>query len=66
MHYYGSIEGKTVKSVSFLTQKEIDILGWTYTKPDNTTVITFTDDTFAIVGADPEMNGPGHLDIYAK
>ena len=61
-HYASDLVGKTIKRVRALQKVEIEQLGW-YESWDPTCVIEFTDDTYAIVMADPEGNGTGFLDI---
>jgi len=61
-HYAQSLVGKTVSSVRQLQKIETDDLGW-YESSDPTTVIEFSDGTFALVACDPELNGAGFLDI---
>lgn len=55
-----SLVGKTIKSVRHMDKTEIDGMLW-YDEDIDTTVIEFTDNTYAIVSQDPEGNGAGHL-----
>lgn len=52
--------GKKVVGVRHMTQKEIDMFAW-YDASEDTTLIEFHDGTVAIVSADPEGNGAGHI-----
>lgn len=61
-HYADALVGKTIERVRYLKDEEYDQLGW-YKNSNPTAVIEFTDDTYAIVMADPEGNGTGFLDI---
>lgn len=61
-HYASALVGKTIKNVRALSDAEIDGLYWGRTT-DPTTVIEFTDGTYAIVMCDPEGNGTGFLEI---
>ena len=61
-HYAQSIAGKKISSVRSLTKLEMDELMW-FESVNPTCVIEFTDNTFALVMADPEGNGTGFLDI---
>jgi hypothetical protein len=63
-HYAQSIVGKTISSVRSLTKLEMDELMW-FESVNPTCVIEFTDNTFALIMADPEGNGTGFLDIGA-
>lgn len=61
-HYAESLVGKTISSVRILTDDEINELVWD--DPYNAScVLEFTDDTYAVVACDPELNGIGFLDI---
>ena len=62
-HYDADIRGlagKTIKRVRHMTTAEIESFAW-YESPEDTILIEFTDDTVAIVSADPEGNGAGFL-----
>ena len=61
-HYANELVGKTIKRVRELDQIEIDELYW-YKTSDPTTVIEFTDGSYAIVMCDPEGNGTGFLEL---
>lgn len=61
-HYAQSLVGKTVSSVRSVTKVEMDDLMW-FESSNPTTIIEFTDGTYALVAADPELNGTGFLDI---
>ena len=61
-HYFAGLVGKTIKRVRELDQIEIDELYW-YKTSDPTTVIEFTDGSYAIVMCDPEGNGTGFLEL---
>ena len=61
-HFLSSLKGKTIMRVEALNSREIDELGWCC-DPYETTLITFTDGTGAILMADPEGNGPGWLEM---
>lgn len=55
-----SLIGKKVIGVRHMTPKEIESFDW-YDGPEDTTLIEFHDGTVAIVSADPEGNGAGHI-----
>lgn len=59
-HYAQSLVGKTISSVRSLTKLEMDDLVW-FESVNPTCVIEFTDGSYALVGADPELNGTGFL-----
>jgi hypothetical protein len=61
-HYAETLIGKTIARVRSLGDEEYEQLGW-YKNSNPTAVLEFTDDTYAIVMADPEGNGTGFLDI---
>lgn len=61
-HYADRLIGKTVSRVRTVTQAEMDDLMW-FPISNPTCVIEFTDGTYALVAADPELNGTGFLDI---
>lgn len=61
-HYASELIGKTIASVREIKDEEYKQLGW-YKNSNPTAVLEFTDDTYAIVMADPEGNGTGFLDI---
>lgn len=61
-HYASVLVGKTISNVRALTTSEVDELAW-FPNSDPTTVVEFTDGTYAIVMSDPEGNGSGFLDI---
>lgn len=61
-HYASDIVGKTISRVRSVSKTEMDDLMW-FESSNPTTVIEFTDGTYALVAADPEMNGAGFLDI---
>ena len=62
-HYDSDIRGlagKTIKRVRHMVDEEIKGMAW-YDSPEDTIVIEFTDNTYAIVSQDPEGNGAGFL-----
>lgn len=62
-HYDVSIRGlagKTIKRVRHMVDEEIKGMSW-YESVEDTIVIEFTDNSYAIVTADPEGNGAGFL-----
>lgn len=62
-HYDVSIRGlagKTIKRVRHMVDEEIKGMSW-YESIEDTIVIEFTDNSYAIVTADPEGNGAGFL-----
>lgn len=61
-HYAMSLVGKTIARVRALLQEELDDLYW-HTTSDPTTLIEFTDGSYALVMCDPEGNGTGFLEI---
>lgn len=61
-HYAESLIGKTIIRVRTLDDEEYKQLGW-YKNSNPTAVLEFSDDTYAIVMADPEGNDTGFLDI---
>lgn len=61
---WGSLVGKTVKTVRPLTKDECEGFGWDYERED-AFVIVFTDGTALIPSQDPEGNGAGFI-ITAK
>ena len=61
-HYAQELVGKTVSKVRQVTKSEMDDLMW-YESSNPTCVIEFTDGTYVLIAADPEMNGTGFLDI---
>ena len=56
---FGSLIGKTVKTVVALNDKEIEAMGWNTGWNTESFAIVFTDGTLFIPMADPEGNGPG-------
>ena len=59
------LAGKTIKRVRHMTEEEVQGMAW-YQQPrhnvyTDTIVIEFTDNTYAIVCSDQEMNDAGHL-----
>ena len=56
---FGSLIGKTVKTVVALNDKEIEAMGWDTNYDTEAFGIVFTDGTLFIPMADPEGNGPG-------
>jgi hypothetical protein len=58
---YGTLVGKTVKTVRPLLIEECEDLGWEYAHMYEAMVIIFTDGTALIPMCDPEGNGAGHL-----
>ena len=60
-HHLSFLVGKTIEKVSHLTADETKAMLW-YCRPEETTLIEFTDGSAVIVMADPEGNGPGHLE----
>lgn len=56
------LSGKTIKSIESLSEKEVSFFEW-YCDPEETIVVIFTDNTCALVTADPEGNGPGFLEL---
>lgn len=61
-HYAQKLVGKTILSVRYLSEIEMEDLGW-FPTGDPTCVIDFTDGTYALVQSDPEGNNTGFLDI---
>lgn len=61
-HYASELVGKTISRVRSVSKSEMDDLMW-FESSNPTTVIEFTDGTYALVAADPELNGTGFLDI---
>lgn len=61
-NYASALVGKTVARVRSVSKEEMDDLMW-FESSNPTCVIEFTDDTYAVVMADPEGNGTGFLDI---
>ena len=62
-HYDVSIRGlagKPIKRVRHMVDEEIKGMSW-YESVEDTIVIEFTDNSYAIVTADPEGNGAGFL-----
>ena len=64
-HYANSIVGKTVKLVRELNDEEMNELLW-YESSNPTCIIEFTDNTLALVMADPEGNGTGFLELFTE
>jgi hypothetical protein len=60
---YGSLVGKTVKSIRPMTRSECDDLAWEYGYERDACVIVFTDGTAVVPMADPEGNGAGFLAV---
>jgi hypothetical protein len=58
---FGSLVGKTIKTVRPLHKEECEDLAWDYEYSDEPMVIIFTDGTAVVPMRDPEGNGPGHL-----
>ena len=58
---FGSLEGKTIKSVRPLTEKECEMFGWEFAYMDYAMVLICTDGTAIIPSCDPEGNGAGFL-----
>lgn len=58
---FGSLVGKTVKTVRPLHREECEDLAWDYDYSDEPMVIIFTDGTAVIPMSDPEGNSAGHL-----
>jgi hypothetical protein len=61
-HYASELVGKTITAVRYLTEAEVEDCGWFMTS-DPTCVISFADETYALIMADPEGNGPGFVEI---
>ena len=59
---YRSLIGKTVHAIRHLQQEEIEEFMW-YEDERDTTVIEFTDGTYAILMRDDEGNGAGAMEI---
>lgn len=62
-HYdsdFRNLAGKTIKEVVHMSKEMYDDMMW-YCEPVDTTMLVFTDNTVAVVSADPEGNGPGFL-----
>lgn len=59
---FGSIIGRTIKSIRPMFEEELDGFGW-YRGMDIPFVIILDDDTVIVPSQDPEGNGPGHLFI---
>jgi len=51
------LEGKTIKNVRYMTDKEMNEMGW-YNRP---LMIFFTDGTYMYASQDDEGNGAGSL-----
>jgi hypothetical protein len=58
---FGSLVGKTIKTVRPLHREECEDLAWEYDYEQEAMVIIFTDGTAVIPMQDPEGNGAGHL-----
>ena len=58
---FGSLVGKTIKTVRPLYKEECEDLAWEYDYEQEAMVIIFTDGTAVIPMQDPEGNGAGHL-----
>jgi hypothetical protein len=58
---YGSLVGKTIKTIRPLHKEECEDLGWEYDYSDEACVFIFTDGTAFIPMQDPEGNGAGFL-----
>ena len=56
---FGSLIGKTVKTIVALSDKDIEAMGWSTDYDTEAFGIVFTDGTLFIPMADPEGNGPG-------
>ena len=56
---FGSLIGKTVKTVVALNDKDIEAMGWDKDYDTESFAIVFTDGTLFVPMADPEGNGPG-------
>lgn len=61
-HPHTMLEGKTISKVRHMKQKEITMYDW-HDREYETTVIEFTDGTYAVVMQDPEGNGSGWLEV---
>lgn len=62
-HPYASLAGKTIAEVRSLSADEMELVGWEHYGHAMTTVLWFTDGSYALVMADPEGNGPGALEV---
>ena len=63
-HYASAIIGKTVANVRSLRPEEYEALAWYPRRMSApSTVIEFTDGTWALVMCDPEGNDSGFLEI---
>ena len=66
--YIRELAGKTVVRVRHASRQEALEMGW-YTRLEssfdvNSTVIEFTDDTYAVVLSDNDGRGSGHLEVW--
>lgn len=62
-HYASGIIGKTVANVRSLRPEEYEALAWYPRASLPSTVIEFTDGTWALVMCDPEGNDSGWLEF---
>jgi hypothetical protein len=60
---YGTLVGKTIKSVRPLTDEECEWYGWSPSHGNVPFVIIMTDHTALVPAEDPEGNGAGHIFI---
>lgn len=58
---FGSLVGKTIKTVRPLTKDECEIFGWEFDYSDYAMVLVCDDGTAIIPSRDPEGNGSGFL-----
>lgn len=61
-HYASAIIGKTVANVRSLTPEEYDLMAWLPRVSLPSTLIEFTDGSWAMVMSDPEGNDSGWLE----
>lgn len=62
-HPYASLAGKTIADVRSLNPEEMEWVGWEFFDHRSTTVLEFSDGSYALVMADAEGNGPGALEV---
>jgi uncharacterized HAD superfamily protein len=60
---FGSLVGKTVKSVRPLNEHECELFGWDFKHEHYAMAVVFTDGTVVVPSQDPEGNGAGFLFI---
>lgn len=60
---FGSLVGKTIKSVRPLNEYECELFAWDFKHEDYAMAVVFTDGTVVVPSQDPEGNGAGFLFI---